>query len=109
MVVTVTEYVPALGSNLFCDKVVFALDEWPSVPNVFDDIAACTSCRNGRKTGMHWTIMVPVISAENLRSLSVYQFFNADAPREAVLTHRESRVGESKKTFECQGVLLTIS
>lgn len=38
MVVTVTEYVPALGSYLFCDTVVFALaDEWP---NVLDDIAA---------------------------------------------------------------------
>lgn len=44
MVVTVTEYVPPLGSNLLFDTVVFALsDERANVPNVFDDIAACTS------------------------------------------------------------------
>lgn len=106
MVVTVTEYVPALGSNLFCDTVVFALlDE---CPNVLDDIAACTSCRNGRKTGMHWTMMVPVISAENLISLSVYQIFNIEA-HDRRRGHIAGCLLCSRKNFECQGVLLTIS
>lgn len=84
MVVTVTEYVPALGSNLFCDTVVFAL--LVECPNVLDDIAACTSCRNGRKTGMHWTMMVPVISAENLTLQLVYETFDVDASREVMWT-----------------------
>lgn len=97
MVVTVTEYVPPLGSNLFRDTVVFALDdEWP---NVLDDIAACTSCRNGRKTGMHWTMIVPVISAENLTSLSVNRFFDVETSRQTVLTRREPHAGRSKKNL----------
>lgn len=107
MVVTVTEYVPALGSNLFRDTVVFGLDdEWP---NVLEDIAACTSCRNGRKTGMHWTMIVPVISAENLTSLSVNQFFDFETSLKTVLTHCGPHAGGPKKTFECLGKMLTIS